>query len=740
MSGLHYYKDLVRGVSRAAAAPLSRRTFLRASATASGGMVLALTVGCKRKPREEAVGPEGIQPPEPGADLNAWIHLEADGRVVMRIAESEMGQGVLTALSMILAEELDADWSKVSAEHAPCDANLYGRQGTGGSSSIRQGWEPMKKAGATARGMLLAAAADRLKVPEEELTTEPSLVVHAKSGQKLPYGSLAAAAARIELRVVPKPKDPSTYRLVGKAVARLDAPAKITGAAVYGLDVRLPGMKFAVIARPPALGSAVARFDAQKALAVPGVEQVLQVPSGVAVVAQNTWAALRGRDALTIEWTAGSHPALSSASITEALAAGLTKDAKPATAKEEGKATAALAKAQKRVAATYEVPYLAHATMEPLNCTVQLESGRCKVWTGTQAPTRAQKTAADAAGLTPEQVEIHTTFLGGGFGRRSQVDFITEAVHVAKEAKVPVQLVYTREDDNRAGFYRPAAMASMEVGLDAKGAPVAWVHRISSPSILEKLGGLVDGIDQSSVEGVANLPYAVPAKLVTWANPSLPLSTWFWRSVGSSQNAWMVESFLDEVARAAGRDPLEYRRELLAKQPRHLAVLEKAAAMSGWGKELPSGRARGLAVHESFGSYVALVAEVSLGAPAPGAPAASGPVPRVHKLWCAVDAGRIVNPNTVVAQMESGLIYGLSAALYGKIDLAGGAITTSQLAHAPPLRVTECPEIETVILESSADPGGVGEPSTPVVAPAVCNALLALTGKPVRKLPIVTIG
>lgn len=739
MSGLHY-KDLVRGVSRAAASPLSRRTFLRASATASGGLVLALSVGCKRKPREEAVGPEGIRPPEPGADLNAWIHLEADDRIIMRIAESEMGQGVLTALSMILAEELDADWSKVSAEHAPCDAERYGRQGTGGSSSIRQGWEPMKKAGATARGMLLAAAAERLGVPVEELTTEPSKVVHAKTGQKLAYGSLAAAAARIELRVVPKPKDPSTYRLVGKAVARLDAPDKITGKAVYGLDVRLPGMKFAVIARPPALGSAVARFDAQKALAVPGVEKVLQVPSGVAVVAQNTWAALRGRDALTIEWTAGSHPALTTAGVTEALAAGLGQDAKPATAKDEGKATAALTKAKKRVTATYEAPYLAHATMEPLNCTVHLEGGRCKVWTGTQGPTRAQKAAAEAAGLAPEAVEIHTTFLGGGFGRRSQVDFITEAVQVAKEAKVPVQLVYTREDDTRAGFYRPAAMAKMEVGLDAKGDPIAWVHHISSPSILDKLGGLVNGIDQSSVEGVVNLPYAVPAQLVTWANPSLPLSTWFWRSVGSSQNAWFVESFLDEVARAAGRDPLDYRRKLLAKAPRHLAVLEKAAAMAAWGKELPAGRAHGLAVHESFGAYVALVAEVSLGAPAAGAPASASPVPRVHKLWCAVDAGRIVNPNTVVAQMESGLIYGLSAALYGKIELAGGAITTGAFAHAPPLRLTECPEIETVILESTADPGGIGEPSTPVIAPAVCNALLALTGKPVRKLPIVTLA
>lgn len=752
MSQRELYRDLIAGrapsEARTAAAPRgpSRRTFLSASASAGGGLVLALTVGCKGKAASKGAPPPppALEPGVPvvsapvttGSDLNAWIHIEPDDRVILRIAESEMGQGVLTALSMILAEELDADWSKVSAEHAPCDGARYGRQGTGGSSSVRQGWEPMKKAGASARAMLLAAGAERLGVPVGELVTEPGLVVHTASGRKLSYGALAADAVKQTPPEKLSYKDPARYRLVGTSVARLDAPAKVTGTAVYGLDVRLPGMKFAVMARPPTLGGQVSSFDGARALVVPGVEKVVQVAGGVAVIASNTWAAIEGRKALSVQWKAGPDAALDSAGLSAALASALAPGAPaPVVAKQEGKPEAALAAAKRKVSATYEAPYLAHATMEPLNCTVHVDGDRCEVWTGTQGPTRAQATVCEVLNIPPENVEIHTVFLGGGFGRRSQNDFIREAVQVAREVAAPVQLMWTRDDDLRAGFYRPAALAQIEAGLDAQGLPTAWVHRISSPSILDKLNGLVKGVDQSSVEGVVNLPYTVPNQLVTWANPKLPLSTWFWRSVGSSQNAWMVECFVDELARAAGKDPLAYRRKLLAKAPRHLAVLDKAATMAGWGKPRAPGRALGLAVHESFGSFVALVAEVSL-----PSGAGAGAEPRVHELWCAVDAGRIVNPNTVAAQMESGLIYGLSAALYGKVEVAGGAITTASFAQMPVVRLPGAPAIAVEILTSKEDPGGIGEPSTPVIAPAVCNALLALTGKPVRKLPIVPVA
>ncbi len=720
----------------------SRRGFLTASVSATGGMLLALSFGCKDKkpaaPAEPAPSPPA---PSAGPELNAWIRIDPDDTVTMRIAESEMGQGILTALAMILAEELDADWSKVRAEHAPADSARYGRQGTGGSSSVKLGWEPMKQAGAKARAMLIAAAADQLGVSAAELTTEESQVIHAATGRKLRYGELAAAAAtkappeRVDDAAL---KDPKRYRLVGKSTPRLDTPSKVTGGAVFGLDVRLPGMRYAMVARPPTIGGAIKSFDEKPALAVPGVVKVVQIPSGVAVIADNTWAAEQGRAALVVEWTPGPHADLSTASVSRTLGAALEPKAEVVSHEAKGEApaagrktdaksvAAALARAKKRVTATYEAPYLAHVTMEPLNCTVHVAGGGCKVWVGTQGPTGAQKAAAEALGVAPEKVEVTTTFLGGGFGRRSQSEFIGEAVQVAKHVDYPVQVVWTRQDDTRAGYYRPAALATIEAGLDAEGLPTAWQQRISSPSILEKMGGLRDGVDGTSVEGVVDLPYALPALRVTYANPKLPISTWFWRSVGSSQNAWMVECFLDELARAGGRDPFDLRQQLLADKPRHLAVLEKVAAAASWGKPGREGHARGIAMHESFGSFVAMVAEVSLQRGAP----------RVHKVWCAADCGKVVNPATVIAQMESGILYGLSAALYGKIELANGAITTGSFADNPVVRMPDCPDMETILVESTEAPGGVGEPSTPVIAPAVCNALYALTGKPIRQLPI----
>ncbi len=704
---------------------ISRRGFLRASATAGGGLLLAFTIGCKDKSKDKPAAAAMPEAPtgEP-VDLDAWIRIDPDDTITFRIADSEMGQGVMTALSMILAEELDADWSKVRAEHAPVDATLYGRQSTGGSTSIRQGWDGLREAGARARAMLVGAAAAKWGVASDQLTTEASAVVHAGSKRRARYGELAKDALAITPPEKPVLKAPERYFLVGKPIRRLDQRAKVTGEAVYGLDVRLPGMRYAMIVRSPTIGGAVKSFDAAKTKAVAGVEQVVQVPTGVAVIATNTWAARRGAEQLAVEWEKGPNTELSSASVS-ALLAKLAPKGKQAHA--QGDAPKALARAKTKLAATYEVPYLAHAPMEPLNCTVHVEADRCRIWTGTQSPTSAHKTAMEILGLPAEKVQVTTTFLGGGFGRRSQSDYVAEAVHVARNAKVPVQLVWTREDDMRGGNYRPAALSQLQGALDAEGWPEVWIQRIATPSILESMGRLgADGIDPTAVEGVTNLPYDVPNVLVTYAKATLPVTTWFWRSVGSSQNAWAVEHFLDELARAGKKDPVEVRRRLLAKHPRHLGVLEAAVAKAGWGAPLPDGRARGVAVHESFGSYVAQVAEVSI----------ENNTPRVHRVVCAIDCGRIVNPDTIAAQMESGIYYGLSAALHGAISLEGGAVRTSNFHDYPVVRMPQAPVIETIIVPSTEPPGGVGEPSTPPIAPAVCNALLALTGKPIRNLPI----
>lgn len=711
---------------------MNRRTFLQVGVSGAGGLLIAFTVGCKDKdapapaPAPTPGTGDAPAPARPaGADLNAWIRIDPDDTVTMLVPEAEMGQGIHTGVAMILAEELDADWATVRAEHAPADGAKYGRQSTGGSTSTRGNWDALRAAGATARAMLIAAAAQQWSVPAAELTTEPGAVVHAASKRRARYGELAAAAAKLPPPAPDTitPRAPGTYRLIGKPTKRLDQRPKITGAATYGLDVRLPGMLFAVVARPPVVGGKLVKFDGTAARAIPGVKDVLQIPTGVAVVATSTWAALKGREALSVTWDDGAHAALTSEQISKTL-----RDLAPGgvTVKQQGDAPDAVKRARTKLAAAYEVPYLAHVTMEPLNATCDVEDGRCTLWVGTQTPSGCQKTAAEILAIPPEQVTVHSTFLGGGFGRRSQTDYVAEAVHVARSMKGPVQLVWTREDDTRGGFYRPAALSLCEGALDADGWPTAWVQRIAAPSILERFGPLEGGVDATAVEGVENLPYALPHLLVTYARPDLPISTWFWRSVGSSQNAWSTECFLDELARAGGKDPLEVRRRLLKDKPRHLAVLEAAAARAGWGAPLPEGRARGLAVHESFGSVVAEVAEVSIDAGAP----------RVHRVTCAIDCGTAVNPAQIEAQMESGILYGLSAALHGAIHLDGGKIRESNFHDYPVVRMREAPRIDTVIVASTDQPGGVGEPSTPPVAPAVCNALLALTGKPVRALPI----
>ncbi len=716
---------------------MKRRTFLQIGASGAGGLLIGFALGCKDKDTGKAPAPgtgagtaagTGSAAVAPaGAQLNAWIRIDPHDSVTMLVPEAEMGQGILTGVAMILAEELDADWATVRAEHAPADGAKYGRQSTGGSTSTRGGWDALRTAGATARAMLLAAAAKEWSVAAGELATEPGAVVHAASKRRASYGALAAAAAAMP---PPAPdtiklRDPASFRLIGKSTPRLDQRPKVTGTATHGLDVRLPGMLTAVIARPPVVGGTMKSFDGTEARKVPGVKDVFQIPGGVAVVAAHTWAALRGRDALAVVWDDGPNTALSTESVSTAL-----RDSAPGgiEVRKQGDAPAQVKRAGKgkTLSASYEVPYLAHAPMEPLNATADVEEGRCTLWLGTQTPSGCQKTAAEILGIPVENVTVNSAFLGGGFGRRSQTDYVADAVHVAREMKGAVKVVWTREEDTRGGMYRPAALSVCEGALDADGWPAAWVQRIACPSILEAFGPLDKGIDGTAVEGVENLPYAIPDVLVTYANTKLPVSIWFWRSVGSSQNAWSTECFLDELAHAGGKDPVEVRRRLLKDKPRHLAVLEAAVARAKWGTPLPPGRAHGIAVHESFGSVVCEIAEVSIETGAP----------RVHHVTCAIDCGTVVNPGQVEAQMESGIMYGLTAALHGAIHLDAGKVRESNFHDYPVVRMREAPTVDTIIIASTAPPGGVGEPATPPIAPAVCNALLVLTKKPVRSLPI----
>jgi len=690
----------------------NRREFLQISGVLGTGLLIAC-----RASRTEA--------PRASRDVNAWVHIGADDRITIAVSESEMGQGTMTAFAMIVADELEADWQRVQAVHALANQAAYGTQSTGGSTSIRIGYDSIRAAGAAARELLLAAAAQTWGVPAGECVAELGMVRHAASGQTASFGELAELASQLPLPRNPSLKDPATYRYVGQPIKRLDSHAKVTGQAVFGLDAKVAGRLVAQVVRPPGFGGAVRSFDATAAKAVPGVVDVVEIPHGVAVVAENFWAARQGRQALTADWDRKEWGDLSSERITAMLReiAG-----SGAVARDDGNADRAIAGAATRVEAVYEAPYLAHATMEPMNCTAHVRPDACDIWVATQAQSSSVRAAAQITGLAPEQITLRTLFLGGGFGRRSQTDFVQDAVHLSKATGKPVQVVYTREDDMRAGWYRPVAYNAMTGGLDDEGWPVGWTHRIASASIVEQFGGLEHGIDEAGVEGAANLPYAIRNVHVTYARPSLPITTWWWRSVGSSQNAWATECFVDELARAGGHDPVAFRQRLLEGQERHLRVLNAAAERIGWGGSLPEGHALGIAVHACFGSWVAQAADVTM----------DDDGPRVHRVVCAVDCGQAINPDTIAAQMDSGIMYGLSAALWGQITLEDGAVQQSNFHNYRVVRMREAPRVETLIVNQGGAHGGIGEPGTPCIAPAVCNALLALTGSPVRKLPILT--
>ncbi len=697
----------------------SRRDFLKSSAAMGGGLVIGFVLpGAARF--AEATAAAAFQP-------NAFIRITPDNRVTVIVGLSEMGQGVLTAIPMLVAEELEADWGKIRIEQAPADpafANpIFKVQATGGSTSVRGHWEPMRKAGATAREMLIAAAADTWKVNSSTCHAQSGAVIHA-SGKKLTYGQLANRAATMPVPAEVTLKDPKDFKLLGKGAKRLDSPGKVNGTAKFGMDVRLPGMLTAVVARSPVAGGKVASFSADKAKPMPGVKHVVQIGSGVAVVANGYWAAKQGRDALEIKWDEGANAALSSADISKAMSESADKGG--VVARKDGDVSAVTA--AKKLEAVYEVPYLAHACMEPMNCTAWVKPDSVEIWAGTQAQGINQTVLSKVAGVKPEQVKVNTMLLGGGFGRRFGQDFAVDAVLISKAVGGPVKLIYSREDDMKGHFYRPAAQVKFRGGLDAAGHPVMYSARVSCSSVFQAAGfPLTNDLDQAAVEGLKEWPYDCPNVQVEWSRYEPGIGVWFWRSVGHSQNFFFSESFIDEMAVAAGKDPFEYRRGLLTQRPRHRAALELAASKAGWGSPLAAGRARGIAVCESFGSMVAEVAEVSL---------VDGKV-KVHRVVCAVDCGMTVNPDIVRRQMESAIIFGLSAALYGKITIKDGRVEQSNFHDYPVVRINETPQVEVHIVPSGEKPGGVGEPGTPPIAPAVSNALFALTGKRIRSLPIV---
>jgi isoquinoline 1-oxidoreductase beta subunit len=663
---------------------------------------------------------------------NAWLRLGADESVRVILDRSEMGQGVTTALPMLLAEELDADWSKVTIEFAPADQAytnpLFGLQATGGSTSVRAAWQPLRKAGAAARDMLVSAAAQTWGVDKSECRTERGAVIHGPSQRRLSYGRLVPKAAALPVPQDVPLKAPKDWRILGTRVRRLDTPPKVDGTAQFGIDVKVPGMRVAVIARSPVVGGTVASFDAAKARAVPGVRQVAQISSGIAVLADGYWPAKQGRDALAVTWNEGPNAQLTSASISQLLAQ--SADHAGAVARHDGSdPEAAFAAAATRYDAAYELPFLAHATMEPMNCTAHVRADGVDVWAPTQFQSGAQALGAKIGGVPPEQVKIHTTYLGGGFGRRFELDFIQEALETSKAVGAPVKVVWSREDDTQHDQYRPACYHRLRAGLDAAGQPVVWTHRIVAPSIMARVfpNFVKDGIDGEAVEGGVGMPYTVPNVHVDYLMPDTGIPVGFWRSVNNSFNAFVVESFVDELAHAAKKDPYEYRRDLLGKAPRHLGVLNLVAQKAGWGAPLATGRSRGIAVWKSFETHVAEVAEISIDS--------DGTV-QVHRVVCAVDCGPVVNPDTVEAQMQSAIVYGLTAALWGEITIDQGRVTQSNFHNYRMLRMAEMPQIEVHIVSSNESQGGVGEPGTPPIAPAVCNAIYAATGKRIRKLPI----
>lgn len=701
---------------------IDRRNFLKTSLAGATGLIVGFYLPGRREVLAAETAP---------AALNAFVHVSPENVVTILIGKSEMGQGVVTSLSMLAAEELECDWKKIQFEFAPA-ATVYfdpafHMQGTGGSQTVHSGWVPMRQAGATAREMLIAAAAQKWGVDASECHAENGDVVHTSSKRRLSYGSVAEAAAKIQPPTDVKLKDPSQFKVIGKPIKRLDTADKVNGKAGFGIDARRPGMLHAAVLRCPVFGGKVASFDATKAKTMPGVKDVIQISTGIAVVADNTWNALQARNAVEVKWDEGPTAAMSSDSIWKMYAA--AAETPGVVAKKVGDADSGMSSAAQKVEAVYQAPFAAHCTMEPMNCTADVREDRVDIWAPTQFQTPAQGIAAHIAGVKPEQSFVHTTYLGGGFGRRGWSDFVTDACETSKAMKAPVQVTWSREDDMQHDYYRPASYVKLAAGLNADGNPVAYTARVACDSINNWFfpGSVKNGMDQSSVEGLDDMPYDVPNILVDYKMCTPGIPTGFWRSVGASQNGFFEESFADELAAAAKKDPYEYRKALLSKQPRHLGVLNLAAEKAGWGKPLPKGIFRGIAVVEAFDTYVAEVAEVSVGK--------DGTV-KVHRVVCALDCGQVVNPHIVEQQAMGGIVYGLTQTLKDEITIDKGRVVQANFDSYDMLRMNEMPKIEVYIVPSTEVPRGMGEPAVPPVAPAVCNAIFAATGKRIRKIPV----
>jgi len=715
--------------STAGREPIQRRVFLKLGGL--GG--LALAWACSSDPSEPEADPTPVViderpelPATPQHEINAYVRIGEDDSVTMFVGLSDMGQGVLTSLPMLIAEELDVDWAKVRSEHPIASEARYGNQLTVASASVSSSYTALRQTGAAVRQMLMQAAAQRWSVPATELRTELGVVFHDGSTRRASYGELAELAATLAPPQDVQLKSERDFRIIGTPRSQLSARAKASGTAQYSIDVKVDGMLVGVVARPPALGGSVASFDATAALAVPGVRRVVQIPAGVAVLADHFWAAVKGRDALVVTFAAGPNDQLNSAQLVVDMMAQMDQGLE-SMAVGDAEQVIAEAPAERKLDVAYQLPYLAHAPMEPLNAVADVRADRVEIWAGTQTQTVVVNNAALATGVPVENITLHVPLLGGGFGRRATDDYVQDAVQASLAAGVPVKLVHTREDDMRAAYYRPQNANRLRGALDAEGWPTAWIHNVAVQPVLPGDIGTLFATEGSAT----NYYYAMPNRRVTWRDPGVQVPVFTWRSVGASHNAFVVESFIDELAALGDKDPLELRLRLLSQTSdptaaRHAAALQDVADRAGWASAPPEGRARGIAVHQTFGTIVAEVAEVSVD---------NGRV-RVHKVWATVDCGRAINPRGIDAQVQSGIIFGLTAALYGRIDIENGRPVQGNFDTYRVLRMNEAPEIDVAIIDSGAPITGMGEPATPPIAPAVCNALFRLTGQRIRNLPI----
>ncbi|MGN8110837.1 molybdopterin cofactor-binding domain-containing protein [Paraburkholderia sp. 22098] len=719
---------------------VSRRTFLKLSVTvgaaAGGGLLLGFSmpaVGQDQKSGKSVIGGDANEAAQNGVFApNAFIQIDTAGKVTLVIPKVEMGQGVYTSIPMLIAEELEVPLDTVTLDHAPPDEKLFtdpllGGQLTGGSTSIRYAWEPMRKAGATARMLLIGAAAQQWQVDAASCHAKSGQVIHAASNRSIGYGQLVDAAAKLPVPQNVPLKDPKDFKIIGTAVKRLDSPEKVDGTATFGLDVRLPDMVYAAIANCPVFGGKLASVDDTNAKKIPGVRQVVKIDNAVAVIGDHTWAAKRGLQALDIKWNEGADAKLSMKQIVDDLANASQRNG--AVARKDGDVVHAFSNAKTRVDAVYQQPFLAHATMEPINCTVHVRADGCEIWLGSQVPTRVRDAAMAVTGLPADKIVVHNHLIGGGFGRRLEFDMVTQAVKIGKQVSTPVKVLWTREEDIQHDMYRPYYYDKISAGLDANGKPLAWQHRIVGSSIMARFAppAFKDGLDPDAVEVASDLPYDLPNQLVDYVRQEPhAIPTAFWRGVGPTRGTFVVESFIDELAAEAKVDPVKYRRDLLGKTPRALNVLNTAAQAANWGSAVPKGQGRGVSVMHAFGSYFAIVVDVAVD---------QGEV-AVKRVVCAVDCGMVVNPNTVEAQVQGGIIFGITAALYSEITIKDGRVEQNNFTDYRMLRIDETPPIDVHIVKSSEAPGGIGEPGTAALAPALTNAIFAATGKRLRQLPV----